>query len=77
MTSSLTDVRKGQRCRIEQMGGAPDLVQRLMEFGILEGEEIEVIGFAPLGDPMELQAGGTRLSLRRAEAADIRVTILS
>ena len=76
MPTSLTDARKGQRCRIDQMGGTPELVQRLMEFGILEGEEVEVIGFAPLGDPMELQVGGTRLSLRRAEASEIMVTII-
>ncbi len=54
-----------------------DLVlQRLMEMGLLEEEEIEVVGFAPLGDPMEIRLRDYRLSLRRTEAARIRVTPL-
>ena len=51
-----------------------DLVQRLLEMGLLEGEEIEVLGFAPLGDPMEIRLRDYRLSLRRSEAARVTVT---
>jgi ferrous iron transport protein A len=49
------------------------LVQRLMEMGLLEGEEVEVVGFAPMGDPMEVRLGDYRLSLRRVEAARVHV----
>lgn len=63
-----------ERLRIERVDGPPELVQRLLEFGLLEGEEIEVIGYAPLGDPLEIHVGGTRLSLRKREAACIAVT---
>jgi Fe2+ transport system protein FeoA len=48
-------------------------MQRLMELGIVEGTEIEVIGFAPLGDPMELRLGAARLTLRRRDASGIEV----
>jgi len=41
---------------------------------MLEGEPIEVIGFAPLGDPMEIRLRDYRLSLRRTEAACITVS---
>lgn len=41
---------------------------RLMEMGILEGEAIAMIGVAPLGDPLEYEIRGYRLSLRKAEA---------
>jgi Fe2+ transport system protein FeoA len=44
--------------------------------GLLEDTEIEVVGFAPLGDPMEIRVGDYRLSLRRTEAAGIRVETL-
>jgi len=44
--------------------------------GLLEGEEIEVLGIAPLGDPVEIRVRDFRLSLRRREAATIRVTLL-
>jgi ferrous iron transport protein A len=47
-----------------------------MEMGLLEDEELEVLGFAPLGDPMEIRLRDYRLSLRRSEAARIRVILL-
>ena len=50
---------------------------RLMEMGLLEGEQIQVIGFAPLGDPMEILLRDYRLSLRRTEAARVRVKLVS
>jgi ferrous iron transport protein A len=73
---TLDQIRPRQRCRVETVGGPPELVQRLLEFGLLEGETIEVISFAPLGDPLEIQIGGTRLSLRKREAAFITVAVL-
>ncbi|MCE9532982.1 MAG: ferrous iron transport protein A [Planctomycetes bacterium] len=73
---TLDQLQTGKRCRIDQIDGPVELVQRLMEFGLLEGEEIEVVGFAPLGDPIEIQIGETRLSLRKIEAARITVTPL-
>jgi len=74
--ATLDHVRPGKHCRIEAIAGAPELVQRLLEFGLMEGETIEVIGLAPLGDPLEIQVGGSRLSLRKSEAATISVTLL-
>ena len=57
----------GQRGRILSLRGDDALMQRLMEMGVLEGEEVEVLGFAPLGDPVEVRLGDSRLSLRRSE----------
>lgn len=73
---TLDQARVGQRCRIEVIDGPPELVQRMMEFGLLEGETVTVTNFAPLGDPLELIVGETRLSLRKREAAIIQVTPL-
>lgn len=73
--ATLDQAKPRQRLRVEGLKGSPELVQRLLEFGIFEGEVIEVIGFAPLGDPMEIQVGNSRLSLRRREAAGITVSI--
>ena len=70
---TLDQARAGERFRIERVDGPPELVQRLMEFGLLDGEFIEVVGFAPLGDPLEIHIGGTRLSLRKREAACVAV----
>jgi len=63
----------GQRGTIAAIHGDDPLVQRLLEMGLLEGEEIEVVGFAPLGGPLEIRLRDYRLSLRRREAARISV----
>jgi Fe2+ transport system protein FeoA len=70
---SLDRLAVGQRGRIVSLAGDPALVQRLMEMGVLEGDEVELIGFAPLGDPLEVRLGDYRLSLRRTEAARVEV----
>jgi len=73
---SLDQLRPGQRGRIASVAGQDRMVQRLLEMGLLEGDEVEVIGFAPLGDPMEIRLGDSRLSLRRVDAAHILLTPL-
>jgi ferrous iron transport protein A len=72
--ASLDQLRVGQRARIDAIHGDDALVQRLLEMGLLEGEDVEVVGFAPLGDPMDIRLRDYRLSLRRSEAARVRVT---
>jgi ferrous iron transport protein A len=71
--AALSDLAPGDRAVVESVAGEPGLVQRLYEFGLLEGEEVELIALAPLGDPIEIRLGNTRLSLRRSEAAGIIV----
>ena len=70
---SLDQLRPGQRGRVVALAGGDALVQRLLEMGLFEGEEVEVVGFAPLGDPMEVRLRDYRLSLRRSEARRVRL----
>ena len=58
---------------IIRIDGSDHLTQRLLELGLLEGDPIEVIGVAPLGDPLEIRARHGVLSLRRNEALRIVV----
>jgi ferrous iron transport protein A len=71
----LDQLQPRQRGRISALAGNDGLVQRLMEMGLFEGEEIEVIALAPLGDPIEIRLGDSRLSLRRSEAARVQVVL--
>ena len=41
---------------------------RVMEMGILPGTKVELVRFAPLGDPVEIKVRGYNLSLRKHEA---------
>ena len=72
---TLDQVPPGGRCRIDSLSGPPALVQRLLEMGLMEGEEVAVVTRAPLGDPIEVESALSRLSLRRAEAAHVLVTL--
>ncbi len=74
--ATLDQLRPGQAGSVEAVAGDPALVQRLYEIGLLEGETVEVLGFAPLGDPVEVRVGNTRLSLRRGEAAAVSVRVV-
>ena len=45
-----------------------------MEMGLVPGTELQFIGTAPLGDPLELEVRGYRLSVRIVEAQRIEIT---
>ncbi|MGL6097673.1 MAG: FeoA family protein [Fimbriiglobus sp.] len=73
MPTTLDQLDPGATAVVEAVDGPPALVQRLYELGLLEGERVEFVARAPLGDPIEVRVGNTRLSLRRADAAGVRV----
>ena len=71
---TLNDLRDvGQSGRITDVTGDDAVAVRLMEMGLTDGEEIQLIGFAPLGDPVEFLVRGYRLSLRKTEAARVAI----
>lgn len=70
---TLNELPVGRQAKILDVEGNDGVAIRLMEMGLTEDEVITVIGFAPMGDPIEFQIRGYRLSLRIAEAK--RVTI--
>ena len=49
--------------------------RRIMDMGITKGSEIYVRKVAPLGDPVEITVRGYELSLRKAAADSIDVTV--
>ena len=70
---TLADLRPGQRAAVVAIAGDPALVQRLSELGLFEGEPVELVAVAPLGDPLEIRVGYTCLSVRKAEAESVTV----
>ncbi|MBS0205294.1 MAG: ferrous iron transport protein A [Planctomycetes bacterium] len=75
--NTLNDLRTtGQRGRITDVTGDDAVAVRLMEMGLTEDAEIELIGFAPLGDPIEFLVRGYRLSLRKAEASRVAIELI-
>lgn len=74
--ATLGELRPGERGRVTEVQGNDAIAQRLMEMGLFEGEEIEVVGFAPLGDPIEIRLHDYCLSLRKSEATRVQITPL-
>jgi Fe2+ transport system protein FeoA len=70
---TLADLAKGARATILSLDGRDAVVQRLLEMGLTEGAGIEVVRFAPLGDPIEVRVRGYLLSLRRDDARRVHV----
>lgn len=73
---SLANAAIGRRLRITGISGREAATYRLMELGLIEGAELEVVRRAPLGDPMQVRLGDYDLSLRNREAACVDVTPL-
>lgn len=71
---TLDSLKQGERARVADVSGDDAVAVRLMEMGLVEGEEIENLGAAPLGDPVEFRIRGYRLSVRRSEARRVEIT---
>jgi len=72
---NLAQTRIGQVVTVAHIAGEGSFRRRLMELGLVPGTRVEVIGVAPLGDPLELLVRGSSLSIRRAEARGVSVSL--
>ena len=71
---TLEEVAPGERGVILQVGNENGPVKRrLVDMGLPPGTEVTVRKVAPFGAPVELNLRGYELSLRKADAAQIRV----
>ncbi|MFQ5429568.1 MAG: ferrous iron transport protein A [Phycisphaerae bacterium] len=69
----LATLQPGESARITQVRGEAEVRHRLLEMGLTLGTQVRLVRVAPLGDPVELQLRGYRLSVRKAEAAVVTV----
>ena len=80
MTTSQTSfsrLHRGDRARVLGFGPMPEYYRnRLLSMGLTPGTEFTVARDAPLGDPVQINLRGFRLSVRRAEAAALLVEVL-
>ena len=69
----LTSVAVGTVATVAEINLPAASRPRLMEMGLLVGTKIELVRFAPLGDPVEIKVRGYNLTLRKHEAEQIFV----
>lgn len=71
---TLDELQIGQSATLTTVGGEGALRQHFLDMGLIPGEEVTLVRFAPLGDPMELMVQGYELTLRKDDARKIEVT---
>jgi Fe2+ transport system protein FeoA len=69
----LANLAPGEFGTVREVGGEAEIRHRLLEMGLTSGTRVRMIRIAPLGDPVELQLRGYRLSVRKSEAATVAV----
>ncbi len=72
---TLKDLNIGEAAVVGTVGGEGALRQHFLDMGLIPGEEVTLVKFAPMGDPMELSIHGYELTLRLDDAARIGVTL--
>lgn len=60
-------------CTVTAIRGSRPVRRRLLELGLVPGTRVSIVGVSPLGDPLELEVRGSRLSVRKKEALTIEV----
>ena len=75
-TLLLSQMSVGQRGIIHDFVTESDDYERVEEMGVTPGERVEIIRYAPMGDPIEIKIRGYFLSLRKQEADLIEVELM-
>ena len=60
---------------IVRVSGRGSIYRRIIDMGVVAGTEVEMQRVAPLGDPIQIKVKGYHLTLRKKEAANIKVEV--
>jgi len=71
---SLRTLKVGEKARISRVLAEGELGRRIRDMGLVPGTDVEIVGSAPLKDPVALRLKGFTLSLRNNEADFIQVS---
>jgi len=71
---TLAEMKQASQCRVlEAAVDVAEIQSRLYALGLYPGVTVEVLRFAPAGDPIQVRIGSTLLSIRKQEAILIEV----
>lgn len=73
-TVSLRRLEKGQHATIAAITADGEMGRRIRDMGLVPGVQVQVVGRAPLEDPVALRLMGFTLTLRNNEADYIQVS---
>ncbi len=70
---TLLELKRGMSGTVEDIAANGLLAQRLVDMGLYPGASVTFVRVAPLGDPIEVEAEGTAIGLRREEARCVKI----
>lgn len=70
----LNELSIGSTATILKVGGNGSLRQHFLDMGLIQGTEVTVVKYAPMGDPIELQIHGYELTIRLEDAQNIEIS---
>ena len=70
---TIKDLQIGETATIIEEGGSGALRQHFLDMGLIQGTEVTVVKYAPMGDPVELRIHGYELTIRLEDAGQIQV----
>ena len=74
---NLRQLHPGEKAQIVKVSALGELGRRIRDMGLIPGREVEMIGRAPLYDPVAVRLGGVTLALRNREADVVFVEVLA
>jgi len=75
MKETLNNLKENQSGKIIALKNEGAIKKRLLEMGVITGEDVKVEKIAPMGDPIKIKIKGYLLSLRKEEAMNIQIEV--
>ena len=69
----LEELAIGKSAVILSVGGEGALRQHFLDMGLIQGTEVTMVKYAPMGDPMEIKIHDYELTLRKEDAHKIEI----
>ena len=71
---TLKELQIGKSAVSKSVGSHGALRQHFLDMGLIQGAEVTVIKYAPMGDPVELRIHSYELTIRLSDAEQIEVS---
>ena len=77
LTTTLDQLKPGQRAQIIRINGVDGIAARLREMGFVPGEAVKYLRSAPFGGPVKCAIHGSRIAVRGGEARRVLVQLVA
>ena len=74
MKNTLSNLKKGEICRIKSITAEDKIKQRLYDIGMIPGTAVKCLQKSMFGDPTAYLIRGTVIALRKQNSSEIFVT---